>query len=114
MTGSVDGAIMDTLLRALPYYICAVAAWGTTGIALLAVWKGLYPRRSVVLGAATLLLGTSFFLIAATAAPGGHVARAAVAWPIRALDTAGGTLWLAWLLLAVRGAVRVERNRPTG
>lgn len=101
-------------MLALPYYVCAVAAWGTTGIVALSVWKHIYPRRIIVLGAACLLLGTSFFLIAATAAPGGHVARAAVAWPIRVLDAAGGALWLTWLLLAVRGAIRVEKRRPAG
>jgi hypothetical protein len=105
---------METLILALPYYICAVAAWGTTGIVVLSAWKRLYPRRIIILGAATLLLGASFFLIAATAAPGGHVARAAVAWPIRVLDAGAGLLWLTWLAMAVRGAVRVEKRCPTG
>jgi len=51
----------------------------------------------------------SFFLIAATAGAHGHIARGAVAVPIRILDGVGGVLWLTWLLLAIRGAVRVEK-----
>lgn len=105
---------METLWLALPYYICSVAALGTTAMTVLTVLRGVYPRRILLLAAGCLFLGLSFFLIAATAAPGGHVARAAAAWPIRALDTAGGTLWLAWLLLAVKAAVRVEKKRPAG
>jgi len=114
MAGSVDGAIMDTLLRALPYYVCTVASLGTTLIITLSVQRRLCPRRMLVLAAGMLCLGLSFFLIAATAAPGGHVARAAVAWPIRMLDAAGGVLWVTWLLLAVKAAVRVEKKRPAG
>jgi len=37
-----------------------------------------------------------------------------VAAPIRALDGLGGVLWLTWLLLAVKAAVRVEKKRPAG
>lgn len=105
---------METLWLALPYYICSVAALGTTAMTVLTVLHGVYPRRILLLGAGMLCLGTSFFLIAATAAPGGHVARAAVAWPIRMLDAAGGVLWVTWLLLAVKAAVRVEKKRPAG
>lgn len=105
---------MDTLLLALPYYICAVAAFGTMVIAALSVWRHIYPRRLLLLAGACACLGMSFFLIAATAAPTGHIGRAAVAGPIRALDGAGGLLWVAWLALAVRGAVRVEKKCPAG
>ena len=105
---------MDTLLLALPYYVCSVAAFGTTCLAALSVRRRIYPRRILLLAAGCLFLGLSFFLIAATAAPGGHVARAAVAWPIRMLDAAGGVLWVTWLLLAVKAAVRVEKKRPAG
>ena len=105
---------METLLLALPYYICSVAALGTTLIVALSVQRRMYPRRILVLGAGMLCLGMSFFLIAATAAPDGHTARATVAAPIRALDTMGGLLWLLWLALAVKAAVRVERKRPAG
>ena len=101
---------MDTLLLALPYYVCTVAALGTTLVIALSVLRGLYSRRILVLATAFLALGMSFFLIAATASPGGHVARAAVAQTIRVLDTTGGLLWLLWLVLAVRAGVRVERR----
>jgi hypothetical protein len=109
MAGSVDGAIMDTLLRALPYYILTVAALGTMAVVSLSVMRGMYPRRFLVLGAGMLPLAVAFFLIAATAGAHGHIARGAVAAPIRALDGLGGVLWLTWLLLAIRGAVRVEK-----
>ncbi len=105
---------MDTLLRALPYYILTVAALGTMIVIFLSVLRGMYQRRFLILGAGMLPLAVAFFLIAATAAPGGHVARAAVAWPIRMLDAAGGVLWVTWLLLAVKAAVRVEKKRPAG
>ena len=102
---------MDTLLLALPYYICTVAALGTTLITALSVQRRMCSRHFLVLGAGMLCLGMSFFLIAATAAPNGHAARAAVAAPIRILDTTGGLLWLLWLALAVRASVRVERRQ---
>jgi hypothetical protein len=50
------------------------------------------------------------FLMAATAGPVGHINRAAVAVPIRALHLAGGLLWLAWLVCFLRGAVTVVRR----
>ncbi len=105
---------MDTLLLALPYYVCTVAALGTTLIVALSVQRRLCPRHMLVLAAGMLCLALSFFLVAATAAPGGHSGRAAVAGPIRILDTTGGLLWLLWLALVVRGAVRVERRHPAG
>ena len=105
---------MDTLLMALPYYVCTVAALGTTLAITLSVLRGLYPRRILILATAFLLLGMSFFLIAATAGSHGHVNRAAVAEPIRILDTTSGLLWLLWLVLAVRAGVRVEKHSPTG
>jgi hypothetical protein len=37
-----------------------------------------------------------------------------MAAPIRVLDTTGGLLWLLWLALAVKGAVRVEKRSPAG
>ena len=103
---------MDTLLRALPYYILTVAALGTMMVVNLSVMRGMYPRRFLVLGAGMLPLAVSFFLIAATAGPHGHADRAAVAQSIRVLDTTGGLLWLLWLALAVKGAVRVEKHSP--
>ena len=105
---------MDALLRALPYYILTVAALGTTLVITLSVMRGLYARRILILGTAFFSLGLSFFLIAATAGPNGHTARAAVAQSIRILDTTGGLLWLLWLALAVKGAVRVEKRSPAG
>jgi hypothetical protein len=30
------------------------------------------------------------------------------------LDAAGGVLWVTWLVLAVKAAVRVEKKRPAG
>ena len=33
---------------------------------------------------------------------------------IRSLATLGGLLWLLWLALAVKGAVRVEKRSPAG
>ena len=103
---------MNTLLNALPYYICTVAALGTTLVITLSVMRGLYPRRILVLGTAFLALGMSFFRIAATAGPHGHADRAAVAQSIRVLDTTGGLLWLLWLALALRAGVRVEKHHP--
>jgi len=114
MAGSVDGAIMDTLLRALPYYILTVAALGTMMVVSLSVMRGMYPRRILFLGAGCLFLGMSFFLIAATASPTGHVNRSVVAVPIELLALVGGLLWVTWLALAVKAAVKVEKKRPTG
>ena len=105
---------MDTLLLALPYYICTVAALGTTLVVALSVLRRMYPRRFLILGAGMLPLAAAFFLIAATADPAGHVNRAGVGASIRSLATIGGLLWLLWLALAVKSAVRVEKKRPTG
>ena len=101
---------MDALLRALPYYILAVAALGTMTVVVLSVQRGMYPRRFLILGAGMLPLAMAFFLIAATATPSGHMDRTAVGPSIRSLSTIGGLLWLLWLALAVKGAVRVERH----
>ena len=105
---------MDTLLLALPYYICTVAALGTTLVVAMSVLRRMYPRRFLILGAGQLLLAMAFFLIAATADPAGHVNRAGVGAPIRSLAMIGGLLWLLWLALAVKGAVRVEKRHPAG
>ena len=101
---------MDALLRALPYYILTVAALGTMTVVVLSVLRGMYPRRFLVLGAGMLPLAVAFFLIAATATPSGHMDRSAVGPSIRSLSTIGGLLWLLWLALAVKGAVRVEKR----
>ena len=101
---------MDTLLRALPYYILTVAALGTMMVVSLSVLRGMYPRRFLILGAGMLPLAMAFFLIAATATPTGHIDRAGVGPAIRSLSTIGGLLWLLWLALAVKGAVRVEKR----
>ena len=101
---------MDTLLRALPYYVLTEAALGTMMVVVLSVLRGMYPRRFLVLGAGMLPLAVAFFLIAATATPSGHMDRTAAGPSIRSLSTIGGLLWLLWLALAVKGAVRVERH----
>jgi len=105
---------MDTLLRALPYYILTVAALGTMLVVAVSVQRGMYPRRFLILGAGMLPLAVAFFLIAATATPSGHVDRTAVGPSIRSMATLGGLLWLLWLALAVKGAVRVEKRSPAG
>ena len=105
---------MDALLRALPYYILTVAALGTMTVVVLSVQRGMYPRRFLILGAGMLPLAVAFFLIAATATPSGHVDRTAVGPSIRSMATLGGLLWLLWLALAVKGAVRVEKRSPAG
>ena len=105
---------MDTLLRALPYYILTVAALGTMTVVVLSVQRGMCSRRFLILGAGMLPLAVAFFLIAATADPAGHVNRAGVRASIRSLTTIGGLLWLLWLALAVKGAVRVEKRSPAG
>ena len=101
---------MDTLLLALPYYVCTVAALGTTLIVTLSVQRRLCPRRMLVLAAGMLPLAMAFFLSAATATPSGHMDRTMVGPSIRSLATIGGLLWLLWLALAVKGAVRVEKR----
>ena len=63
---------MDTLLRALPYYILTVAALGTMMVVSLSVMRGMYPRRFLVLGAGMLPLAVAFFRIAATATQRAH------------------------------------------
>ena len=105
---------MDALLRALPYYILTVAALGTMMVVVLSVQRGMYPRRFLILGAGMLPLAVAFFLIAATATPSGHVDRTEVGPAIRSMATLGGLLWLLWLALAVKSAVRVEKRSPAG
>ena len=53
--------MMDTLLLALPYYVCSVAAFGTTCITALSVWRKIYPRRILLLAAGCLCLGCRSF-----------------------------------------------------
>lgn len=101
--------LLDALLLQLPYYLCSVAAFVTAGVAVAAVRKGLRPAWLLLGALAFAALGVAFFLIAATAAPGGHIARSAVAGPIRWLHLVGGLLWCAVLLLLVRATVRIER-----
>lgn len=104
----------DTLRLSIPYYVCTVAALGSAGMCMLAAWKRLRPPWLLLLAAGFLLLGFAFFLIAATAAPGGHVTRPQVGDAIRGLCLMGGLLWIAWLLLFTRSVVRVEKKRPAG
>ena len=47
---------METLLRALPYYILTVAALGTMIVVSLSVLREMYPRRFLILGAGMLPL----------------------------------------------------------
>ena len=105
---------MDTLLLALPYYICTVAALGSAAMCGVAAWRRVRPPWILLLAGGFLLLGAAFFLIAATAAPGGHVTRAQVGEPIRLLSLAGGLLWIAWLVMFTHSVVRVEKKRPAG
>ena len=105
---------MDALIRAMPYYILTVAALGTMLVVASAVLRGMCSHRFLVLGAGMLPLAVAFFLIAATATPTGHMDRTAVGPAIRSLATVGGLLWLLWLALAVKGAVRVEKRHPAG
>lgn len=106
--------IAETLLYTLPYYVCAVAAWGTMAVCAIAVRKRLYPRRLLFLVAAMAILGIYFFLLAASARSGGYIDRAAIAWPLRALAATVGVLWLTWLALLLRAMVHVEKKRPAG
>lgn len=101
---------MGVLLLQMPYYLCALAAFFTAGFCVALTWKRLRPPWLLLGSAAFAALGVAFFLIAATAAPGGHVARSDVAAPIRWLHLAGGVLWCALLLLLVRATVRIERR----
>lgn len=101
---------MDALLTQLPYYLCSLAAFATAGLGVAAVWKGLRPPWLLIGCAGFVALGLAFSLIAATAAPGGHVNRSDVAGPIRWLYMAGGALWCAVLLLLVRATVSIQRR----
>lgn len=100
----------DLLLVQLPYYLCALAAFATAGLGVGAVWKRLRPPWLLLGSAAFAAVGVAFFLIAATAAPGGHVSRGDVARAIRWLYLGGGLLWCAALWLLVRATVRIERD----
>ena len=104
---------MDTLLLTLPYYLVVLASWGTAGIFVIAVRKRIRPREWLILTLAFTALGLAYFLIAATAAPGGHVSRGAVAGPIRWLYLVGGVCWLLWLVRFVRSMVSVRRRNDS-
>lgn len=101
---------MDTLLTTLPYYLCALASYGTSLLSAVMVHKRLYPRRLLWLVGAFALLGTMFFLLAVSSTRGGYVDRAQLALVIRLLALAGALLWLAWLGVALRATVGVERR----
>ena len=100
----------DLLLVQLPYYLCSLAAFATAGLGVGAVWKRLRPPWLLLGSLAFVALGVAFFLIASTAAPGGHVSRSAVAGPIRWLYLVGGVCWLLWLVRFVRSMVSVRRR----
>lgn len=100
----------ESLLAQLPYYVCSLAAFLAAIFCIVAVRKRLRPWWWLVGAAAFVALGVAFFLIAATAIPGGHLPRAAVAAQIRWLYLIGGVLWCALLLLLARASVRVKRR----
>ncbi len=102
--------VSATLIMALPYYLMTVAAWGTAVMCVVAVRLRIRPAYVLLLAGACLMLGAAMFLMASTAGPQGHINRAAVAVPIRALHLAGGLLWLAWLACFLRSAVTVVRQ----
>lgn len=108
----MDGeTLLMTLLFTLPYYLCALAAWGTMTVCSIAVRKRLYPHRLLWLVGAMLLVGAYFYLLAASARMGGYIDRVAIAWQLRAIAAAGGVLWLVWIALFVRAMVSVEKRR---
>jgi hypothetical protein len=100
----------ELLRLSMPYYVCAVAAFGSAAICAVAVYTQRRPVWTLFLAAGFLLVGLAFYLIAITAAPGGHVNRGDVGDLIRLFCLVGGTLWIAWLALFVRSMVRVERR----
>ena len=104
----------ETLLLTLPYYLCSLAAWGTMLVCVIALHKGLSPRRLFFLAASMVFLGVYFFLLAASARAGGYIDRASIAWPLRILASATGVLWLTWIGLFLRATVRVEKHSPAG
>lgn len=104
----------DALLAQLPYYILTLAAFGTAGIFVIAVRKGIRGRAWLLTVVSFTALGTAFYLLAITGAPGGHVSRGAVAGPIHWLNLLAGVTWLLWLALFVRGMVRVTRHNDGG
>ena len=103
--------LLTTLLLTLPYYLCALAAWGTMATCAIAVRKNLFPFRLLWLVGSMALVGLYFYLLAASARMGGYIDRVAIAWQLRALATTGGVLWLLWLALWVRAMVSVEKRR---
>lgn len=105
--------MLEALLIQMPYYICSLAAFLSAGFCVALAWKRLYPPWLLVGCAAFAALGVAFFLIAATAATGGHVTRGAVAAPIHWLYLSGGVLWCTLLALLVRATVRIERRDST-
>ena len=100
---------METLLLTLPYYLVVLASWGTAGVLVIAVRKRVRPWPWLILSLAFTALGLTFFLIAATAAPGGHVARTSVAGAVRWLHLVSGVCWLLWLWRFVASMVTVRR-----
>lgn len=104
---------MSTLLAQLPYYLLTLAAFGTAGIFVIAVRKGIRGRAWLLMTVSFTALGVAYYLLAVTGAPGGHLGRAAVALPIRWLNLVAGVTWLLWLGVFVRGTVSVKRNNST-
>lgn len=98
------------LLTQLPYYLLTLASLGTAGVFVIAVRKKVRSRGWWLLIVAFTALGTSFYLLAVTGTPGGHISRAAMTQPIRWLNLVAGVCWLLWLGLFVRGMVTVTRR----
>jgi len=100
----------ELLLVQLPYYLCSLAAFATAGLGVGAVWKRLRPPWLLLGSLAFVALGTAFYLLAITGAPGGHMLRSTVLHPIRWLNLLAGVTWLLWLALFVRSMVSVTRK----
>jgi hypothetical protein len=104
---------MSTLLAQLPYFLLTLAAFGTAGIFVIAVRKGIRGRAWLLLTLGFTALGVAYYLLAITGALGGHLGRAAVALPVRWLNLVAGVTWLLWLGVFVRGTVSVRRGKST-
>ena len=102
--------LVETLMITMPYYLCALAAWGTMGTMAIAVHKRMFALRLLFLVSAMAMIGLYFYLLAASARLGGYIDRQAIAWELRCVATTGGVLWLLWLALFVRAMVRVEKR----
>jgi hypothetical protein len=100
----------ELLLVQLPYYILTLAAFGTAGIFVIAVRKGIRGRAWLLMVVSFTALGTAFYLLAITGAPGGHMLRSTVLHPIRWLNLLAGVTWLLWLALFVKSMVSVTRH----